>query len=437
MAETRAVAALALQKLGLKEDVGTFLGSYTVVPVTERVLKITVTAPSGAQAVQRANAVAAAFLDFRANDLRAAQELVLASLNQQASQAQQQLNSINSQISQLSGSSSHSDQAEVKRLNTEKTSEEGILYNLQQTVTGVQTTIQPETSAAVQGSVVLDAAYPLPHSRIKRPLTLALEGLFGGLVLGIAIVVLQALVSDRLRRRDDVAEALGAAVGLSIRSVRGPWWAPWQARRPATSDRDVDRIAAHLGRLVAGESRSIVTLAVIPVDDMQVPAQSLTSLAVSLAKDHKRVVVADLCVGAPAAKLLGAGNPGVGPVTVQDTRLIVATPEPDDVAPIGPRPGRSPQSGRTPFADAVAGVCASADILLTLATLDPALGGEHLPTWAANAVAMVTTGRSSPERVHAVGEMIRLSGTRLVSAVLIGADAADESLGTSYTPETV
>ena len=434
MAVTRAVAALALQKLGLNEDPGTFLGSYTVVSVTDRVLKITVTAPSSAQAVQRANAVAAAFLDFRANDLRAAQELVLASLNQQVSQAQQQLNSINSQISQLSGSSS--DKAQVARLNREKTSEESTLYNLQQSVIGNQTVIQPETSAAVNGSVVLDAAYPLPHSRIKPLLTIALEGLFGGLVLGIAIVVLQALVSDRLRRRDDVAQALGAAVGLSVRSVRGPWWAPWQARRPATSDRDVDRIAAHLGRLVAGESGSIATLAVIPVDDMQVPARSLTSLAVSLAKDHKRVVVADLCVGAPAAKLLGAGNPGVNSVTVQNTRLIVATPEPDDVAPIGPRPRRSPQSGRTPFADAVAGVYASADILLTLTTLDPALGGEHLPTWAANAVAMVTTGRSSPERVHGVGEMIRLSGTRLVSAVLIGADAADESLGTSYTPET-
>jgi capsular polysaccharide biosynthesis protein len=437
MAQTRAVAALALQKLGLKEDPGTFLGSYTVVPVTERVLKITVTAPSSALAVQRANAVASAFLDFRAHDLRAAQKLVLASLNQQVSQAQQQLNLINSQISQLPGSLSPSYQAEVKRLNAKKTSQEGILYNLQQAVTSDQTTIQPETAAAVQGSAVLDAAYPLPRSRIKPLLTLALGGLLGGLAIGIAIVVLQALVSDRLRRRDDVAQALGAAVGLSVRSARGRWWAPWRARRPATSDRDVDRIAGHLGRLVAVEPGSIATLAVIPADDMQVPARSLTSLAVSLAQDHKRVVVADLCAGAPAAKLLGAGNPGVSLVAVQDTRLTVATPEPDDVAPIGPRPRRSPQPRRTPFADAVADACASADILLTLATLDPALGGDHLPTWAASAVAMVTTGRSSPERIHGVGEMIRLSGTRLASAVLIGADAADESLGTSYTPETV
>ncbi len=32
--------------------------------------------------------------------------------------------------------------------------------------------------------------------------------------------------------------------------------------------------------------------------------------------------------------------------------------------------------------------------------------------------------------------MIRLSGTRLVSAVLIGADDSDESLGVTYTPDS-
>lgn len=68
-------------------------------------------------------------------------------------------------------------------------------------------------------------------------------------------------------------------------------------------------------------------------------------------------------------------------------------------------------------------------MLLTLLTLDPSFGGEHLQTWAANAVVVVTAGRSSWTKINAVGEMIRLSGTRLASAVLIGADKTDESLG--------
>jgi hypothetical protein len=73
--------------------------------------------------------------------------------------------------------------------------------------------------------------------------------------------------------------------------------------------------------------------------------------------------------------------------------------------------------------------CSSADLLLTLAALDPAFGGDHLGTWATNAVAVVTAGRSSAEMIHSVGEMIRLAAVRLDSVVLIGADKRDDSLG--------
>jgi hypothetical protein len=47
---------------------------------------------------------------------------------------------------------------------------------------------------------------------------------------------------------------------------------------------------------------------------------------------------------------------------------------------------------------------------------------------------MVTAGRSSWTRIQAAGEMIRLSGARLVSGVLVGADKNDESLGMSQPP---
>jgi hypothetical protein len=85
----------------------------------------------------------------------------------------------------------------------------------------------------------------------------------------------------------------------------------------------------------------------------------------------------------------------------------------------------------------VAAACASANLLLTLATLDPSLGGEHLATWATDAVVVVTAGRSSWTKIHGVAELVRLSGTRLVCAVLVGADNTDESLGMIPTPETV
>jgi hypothetical protein len=141
------------------------------------------------------------------------------------------------------------------------------------------------------------------------------------------------------------------------------------------------------------------------------------------------VVVADLCSGAPVAKLLRATEVGVQSVSAEGTSLVVAVPERDDLAPLGPLDYGPVPAERSDFTKAVADACASADLVLTLATVDPMLGGEHLVTWATDAVVVVTAGRSSWEKIHGVAELIRLSGTRLVSAVLVGADKADESIG--------
>ncbi len=147
--------------------------------------------------------------------------------------------------------------------------------------------------------------------------------------------------------------------------------------------------------------------------------------------------MADLCSGAPAARLLGAADPGVRLASVQDTRLTVAVPEQDDVAPTGPFGGGPVPAERSSFTEAVADACASANLLLILAAVEPSLSGEHLATWASDAVAMVTAGQSSWEKIHSVAELIRLSGMRLDSAVLVGADKTDESVGLVQTPEKV
>jgi hypothetical protein len=179
----------------------------------------------------------------------------------------------------------------------------------------------------------------------------------------------------------------------------------------------------------------LATLAVVPVDDPQVAALCLASLAVSRARQGSQVVVADLCAGSPAARWLGATDPGVQMVAVADAQLLVAVPEESDLAPMGPLSRAARQAQPTAFSAAVDAACASADLLLTLADLDPALGGDHLAGWALGAVAVVTAGQSSAVRIHAVGEMIRLAGVDLISAVLVGADQADESLGLPGPPE--
>ena len=121
-------------------------------------------------------------------------------------------------------------------------------------------------------------------------------------------------------------------------------------------------------------------------------------------------------------------------MTVQDAQLVLAVPDRDDIAPTGPFGRAEEEARRSAFTEAVTSACASADLLLTFITLDPSLGGELLPTWAASAVVVVTAGRSSWARINAVGEMIRLAGASVTSAVLVGADKSDESLG--MTPQS-
>ena len=69
------------------------------------------------------------------------------------------------------------------------------------------------------------------------------------------------------------------------------------------------------------------------------------------------------------------------------------------------------------------------DIVLVLAVLDPADGAEHLREWGSNAVAIVTAGRSTENKLAANATMLRSASLDLGSVVLVGSDASDTTLG--------
>jgi hypothetical protein len=105
------------------------------------------------------------------------------------------------------------------------------------------------------------------------------------------------------------------------------------------------------------------------------------------------VSVADLCPDNPAARLLGVDEPGIQSVDVHDAHLIVTVPDRDDVAPAGPLPAARRRGHPDPSAGPLVAACASANLLLTLVSLDPSLPADHLSGWADGAVAVVTADR--------------------------------------------
>jgi len=426
VAQSQAVAGRVVQQLNLRQSVASLQAAYSVTVVTGYVLTINIGAPSSVAAVQRASALAMVFLQYRAQNARTQEQQLFAQLDRQYSTAQQRLAALEAQISQIpSVQLTPAQKAEHDNLQVQINQQQQIM----QYVTGTEATAKTNTNSIVTGSFVLNPATALPRSRIKGPGLYFAGGLLGGIVAGMADVILAALLSRRLRRRDDVAAALGAPVRLSVGPLRPRRWPPRLRPQAAKRNLEMRRVVGYLRRAVPGSSRGLASLAVVAVDDAQVVAKVVASLAASCASQGKQVVVADLSSDAHLARLLGVSDPGIYPVSQNGANLTAVLPDREEVAPIGPVPGDA--SPAVPAQDnaALVTACSSADLLLTLAVLDPAFGGDHLGTWATNAVAVVTAGESSAEKIHSVGEMIRLAEVRLDSVILIGADKRDDSLG--------
>jgi capsular polysaccharide biosynthesis protein len=427
LVESQSVASAAVKALGLTQSVSSFQAAYTAAVVTNQVLTITANGPTSTGAVDRANEIAAQYISFRDNMLLAQQARQVAAYAEQVPKAQQQIAALQSQLGKLQGQGAQ--QTRITGLQNQLKAATDMLPTLEQTVTGLTATDKSTTSSMIVGTTVLNDATLLHHSKLKDILEYVVVGLIGALAIGLGIVIVRELISDRLRRRDDIAAALGAPVRLSVGRVgKRRFW----PRESEGRERDLRRIAAHLRNSTARPSRRVATLAIVAVDNAREIAPAVVILAEQCAKEGMRLLVADLVSGAPVARLLGAAGTGLQQVGNEDTPMVVVTPEDDDLIPSGPLTSAvAPGPLAAAPAKDVVSAAKRANLVLTVAELDPAVGGEYLGTWAQAAVAIFTAGRTRAARAYAVGEMLRLSGVGVISGVVVGADKTDESVGSS------
>jgi len=416
LAQSSKVATRAERNLKLGEPVSAFMRTYTITFASDRMLVITTSAPSTAEAVQRADALAHAFLWFRTKELLIGQETGMRVLRGQIAAGITKIDMLQAQADRIRPSDSSK-----KSMNDEIAAQSTALSSLVYDLNNYPVT----TTSMITGTSIMDEAAPIPPSRKHLLAIFGAAGLIAGIASGLLVVVIGVLTSNRLRRRDDVARALGSPVKLSVGRTRSRW-ALLRPHRLTPGNQHQRRIVAHLRNAVADGGS---TLAVVPVDNAAAVASSVASLAISCAQEGRRVVLADLSAGTPAARLLGAGEPGVHEVSLHGTSFTVAVPESYDVVPVGPIRPLVPSWQQRQADKDLAAACASADLLLSTVTLDPSLGGDHLATWSSEVVVMVTAGRSVPAKIQATGEMIKLAGTRLSSTILLDADANDESPG--------
>ncbi len=439
LAQSRLVAVKAMHRIHLPTDpksVQAFMGKETVLAPTDLVVAFTVKAASSDDAVARVRALAKAYLLVRSERLNAARLDTLKALNATIAADKKRLAALTVEIDNIPVQpASVAQQNRRVNLQAKKDQVVSALPTLEKAVRGFANQTELSNQKVESGSDWLDSPQATPRSKIKYPVLYAAGGLLFGLAIGMGWVIVSALVSTKPRRRYDIARALGAPVRLSVGRIRASRRSAQRAPESA-GGRGVQQIATYLGRAVPQE-QGRASLAVVAVDDTIVPALAIVSLALACVRDGKRVILADLTAGADAGRLLGCADPGLHRHVAGQRQLTVAIPEDSGAPPAGPI-RRSVSAAPSHSVDPeLEHAHHAADILLTLVTVDPGLGADHLRSWAKEAVVILTAGKPSATKVRTISELIRLSGTTLTSAVLIGADSADESLGvlTSWDAE--
>ncbi len=428
LATTHSVAQRVIELLKLPETPDDLIKRYTATPLTDRLLEVKVQAPTSDEATKQATVVAQVYLIFRKEQIA----LQDGPLRRDLTAAETALT-----VAEAAVRAAGDNPDELKRPNSAEALRLGVARDRVQYVR--QQMLDQEVQASrMNSSRILDVASPVPASA-KRTLAInAGTGLIAGLFLGIVFVIVRALISDRLWKRQDIARALGARVRLS--TERPPRWQllpyprylrPSQQRLP-----EIQLMVQHLGQRIFWGERPTPSIAVISVDDVRTSALVVASLAVSVAEEGRHVLVADLTGTGVLAGMLGVTSPGTRESRFSEPqrRIDVYYPDPHGAPAEGGYLHLSENSRPSISGDvALDAAWEVADLVITLATLTPELGADHLATWASHAAVVVTAGRSTTTKIQATGEMLRLAGLEIDTAVVLRPDRTDEGVGVTET----
>jgi len=377
--------------------------------ISDNVMVVTITGPSAAEAVRRVNAVTTAFLAFRAKQYNAQDDDIVKGLNGQIKSLQSQVDGLTTTINK------NTDSTQLTQLVDQRSQEEGTIANLQQT----QQQDRLDTLSIVQATRVLTSGTNINRSTVKLFAVDGLSGLGVGLALGMGLVVLQALASDRVRRRDDVASLVGAPVAVSAGPVRRVRWSMRGGQavratgfRPPPELKPVVRYL--LNRVVNSGQRGLL---IVAVDRAELPAVAMAAVAATLAKQGKRVVLSDLADTRDFKAMFGGTDKPIQKVRIGNQAVTLFSPGRE----LGPEDSRaawelSPDRW------------SRSDYVLAVANVDLALGAAHLRYWNEVVVA-VTAGGSNPQRISATAELLAASGITPVSSILFDADKDDDGSG--------
>jgi len=418
--ETQTLATRTITRLGLTTPPDDFLKSFTIEPTGSELLILTLAAPDDAEAVRRLEALTSVYLEFRSEQLSLQSNVLVDGLRERIEKLQGDVARMSKQIELLSAAVSPS-ASKLGDAIAQRASIQGRIETLQQSMEDATL----RNSAVVESSRVLDPPTAEP-GRAKRTTVLGLaSGFVGGAAIVWGTVLFLAITSDRLRRRADVASALGVAVPVSVGRIAPLrkgwlWFPPLHAIDRRRAD-DRQRLAHAIeAELLLPQRRN--RLAVAGVNNADEVSHAVVEAARSLAARGISVTIIDVTER--------------GSRDLQVARSVSASP----ATPTVLRPRGLPALARGTADLLTVGHWDEGEespspeltgIALILADLDPAVGADHLTAWTDRVMVVVTAGRSSVEKARTISDQVRASGLEWRLAALLRTERTDDSSGTA------
>jgi capsular polysaccharide biosynthesis protein len=356
-------------------------------PTTSSVLQIDISGSNPDDAVTRARTLAAVYLGFREEQLLLQADAVIDGHRQRIDALQAQVDDLTQQYDLITARGEDSEQAaDILALRAQLLSQITILENAIEDAS-------LEVSAVVAASRVLDPPSLVPQSSLRRAVLALGSGVVGGLGIGLGLVVVYAVTTGRLRRRADVAAAIGHPVVFTAGTVTRRWRGPGP-RQIA----DLQLLSDGMLTALPTRGKRPMRLGLISVDCPREAAMVVAGAALRLG-ERGSVVALDLTGTGVLEEEVGSLSAALR--TDADQSVTVAGPGPDAVA----------------------------DVVLSLVPFEIGRGLAYVKSSTPKCVVLVKAGRSTPEGLRTVAQAARAAGVDVVFVMLVGADSSDDSFG--------
>ena len=407
--ETRAVAQQVVDSLGLSISAQELIDDYEPVTLSTDLLRIRVRASDGAEAARRADAVASAFLAFRSDEFRRQAEVAVSALRTRTSQLEEELRVVNDRIS---GSGNATQPAEVQELGDLLVRRSTLNDQLASLRQRIEVTIS-EQNGLILRSRVVDEAAPDRRSTLRAAASNGVAGAIAGLLVASGFLILQEIAGDRVHRRSDIARLLGAPVAAST-PARRRWGrsGPRHLRDHLAGGRtDHLPLVEHLREVVETSTDSASGVLLASVGSHGDTAWCAGLLTADLVRTGRSVLLVDALPGGPLAQLV----PTVRDEMATRTGGSIVVLSYDQVL-----------EDPTLFWR----LRHESDAVVAVASVEPAVGAQHLRVFGAPVVvAVVTAGRPTSTTLRSTAELLDAAGLPLRSTIVVSADWADPTTG--------